>query len=334
MQGERAVLVATCSWDTGGILSTDGDPSVADPAHRRFATWVRPIDDRLVLPEVFTTRQAAAAGVSPKQLRGPGFTRVLTGAYVSARVEVTERVRAVAALLVVPDGLLSHRSAAAALRLPTGVFEGACTTCSLSAAPETRHRQRPGLVIHRASVPLDQRTPTAWGAATSAARTFLDRAAELCFEDLVALGDEILRRQLARPEELARVVAWGTGRRGAVQARRALGWLNPGAASPMESWARVRMLLGGLPHPELNAVLRDRAGGWLASGDFVWRAARLVVEYDGVVHLPEAARRADARRRALLTAEGWTVVTITADDVLRRPDAMVALIGSLLAAAA
>ena len=92
-------------------------------------------------------------------------------------------------------------------------------------------------------------------------------------------------------------------------------------------------MLGGCPTPEVNAEIRDADGDWLAEGDLVWREAKLIVEYDGRVHLTDKQRQVDAQRRNQLIAEGWTVLTFTADEVLRRPWAVIALVKAQLALA-
>ncbi len=94
------------------------------------------------------------------------------------------------------------------------------------------------------------------------------------------------------------------------------------------------LVLGGCPKPEVNAAIRDADGDWLAEGDLVWREARLVVEYDGRVHLTERQRRVDAQRRNQLMAAGWTLLIVTADLVLRRPWELIALVKAQLMAAA
>ncbi len=73
-----------------------------------------------------------------------------------------------------------------------------------------------------------------------------------------------------------------------------------------------------LPEAELNAVVLDAAGGFLARGDLVYRAWKVVVEYDGFHHERDPrTRQHDLRRRELLEAAGWTVIVITAADLAR-----------------
>ena len=76
----------------------------------------------------------------------------------------------------------------------------------------------------------------------------------------------------------------------------------------------MHLINHGVPRPECNVDIFDETGGWLACGDLVLREYRIVIEYDGLVHLDERMRRKDARRRNLLQEHGWIVITATADD--------------------
>ncbi len=75
------------------------------------------------------------------------------------------------------------------------------------------------------------------------------------------------------------------------------------------------------------------AGTWLARVDLLWQPERVVVEYDGRVHLPEEQRRKDALRRNLLQEAGYDLLVFTAAD-LRHPERMCALVRSALRRAA
>jgi hypothetical protein len=60
---------------------------------------------------LFTVAEARAAGISPGVLRSNRFQSVLHSVHVRADVPITPRLRAEAALLLVPDGVLSHHTA-------------------------------------------------------------------------------------------------------------------------------------------------------------------------------------------------------------------------------
>jgi Protein of unknown function (DUF559) len=144
----------------------------------------------------------------------------------------------------------------------------------------------------------------------------------------VAMGDAILRKKLASLDDLRRMCHWGYRRRGVASARRALPLIDPSAESPGESLARYILVTGRVPRPLCNADIVWQ-GGWLARVDMLWAAERVIVEYDGIVHLTEQQRRRDAARRNLLQQAGYYVIVFTARD-LRHPEAMINLVQSAL----
>jgi very-short-patch-repair endonuclease len=87
--------------------------------------------------------------------------------------------------------------------------------------------------------------------------------------------------------------------------------------------------------------LRDRRlGGWKFRrqrplgkyvADFSCDALRLVVEVDGPVHDEEVQREHDAIRDEALAEHGYTVLRIAADDVMRKPAAILNLISQAAA---
>ncbi|MCX8996676.1 DUF559 domain-containing protein [Rhizobiaceae bacterium BDR2-2] len=54
--------------------------------------------------------------------------------------------------------------------------------------------------------------------------------------------------------------------------------------------------------------------------DFVWLAARIVVEVDGHSHETDDGKIHDRRRDAWLTGEGFTVIRFDNDQVIDNPD--------------
>lgn len=281
----------------------------------------------------FTRADAAACGLTRRMLQGRRFRRVARDVYVSAEQPLDHGLLCRAACRADPDAVLSHPSAVLAYGLPLGVREPEPWLPHLTTPVGRPPVDRRGAICHVELIPAWQVTPTPLGPATSPARTFIDRAAELRLEDLVALGDAMLRQRVVTVEELTALLHWGVGRRGIVRARRAVPLLDGRAESSMESWTRVILALAGLPPPEVGADIHDEYGTWLAKADLVWRQAKLIVEYDGRVHLGERQRRIDAQRHNLLVAAGWTVLHVTADEVLRRPWAVEALVRDCLAAA-
>lgn len=148
---------------------------------------------------------------------------------------------------------------------------------------------------------------------TTPARTWLDCAALVRFSDVVAMGDAMLRHQLATRSDLAAMIHWGRGRRGIRFARAACEILDPAAESPGESWVRSALIRRRVPAPVCNLTVE--AGGFLFRLDMAWPAAMVAVEYDGEeYHGPDKAAH-DSWRRRLLTAAGWLVIVVRKDDL-------------------
>jgi hypothetical protein len=80
----------------------------------------------------------------------------------------------------------------------------------------------------------------------------------------------------------------------------------------------------GLPVPERQVDLGD-SDQWIGRVDFVWRAARLIVEVDGAeFHDGLLDRQHDAERDERLAATGWTVLRLRWADVVDSPDQVAA----------
>ena len=87
----------------------------------------------------------------------------------------------------------------------------------------------------------------------------------------------------------------------------------------MESEARLAMIDGGLPIPELQYEVVD-GNGELRRLDFAWPDQRVAVEYDGMDwHSGPEAMKRDRRRQAALADIEWVVLAIVFEDVRYRP---------------
>lgn len=144
---------------------------------------------------------------------------------------------------------------------------------------------------------------------------FVGRGKPCGFEDVVAAGDQAFnlvedRRQLAKAVlELGR-------QHGKRTLLHAYPLLRRGSWSAGETRARLMFGRVGLPEPELNAPIRDREGRVVAVGDLVWRARRLVVEYQGEqFHTSPQQVAADLDRCRRLRELGWTVIYLFASDL-------------------
>jgi hypothetical protein len=156
---------------------------------------------------------------------------------------------------------------------------------------------------------------------------------ELSVDDLVIAGDAFATRD---PALLKRMVAMGRGggpRRGVRKLRAAAELLRSGSGSPMETRARLAFLEAGLPEPELNATVYGPDGHFLARVDFLWRAAGVVVEYEGDQHRTNRRQwQNDVARVRLLEQQGLRVIRITSLDLFdaSRLRALVAMLRGLV----
>jgi hypothetical protein len=92
----------------------------------------------------------------------------------------------------------------------------------------------------------------------------------------------------------------------------------------METRLRLLLVLAGLPEPEVGHAIVDGPGP-VAWPDLSYPAIRVAIEYDGGHHR-ESARQwsSDKVRGRLVRDLGWDLLEVTADDLARRPAAIIA----------
>jgi hypothetical protein len=151
----------------------------------------------------------------------------------------------------------------------------------------------------------------------------------LSVPDLVAVGDAMILdpvipaagppRPFVRLEELQERVALYRVR-GKRTAARALELVRPGAESRPETLLRLLLVDDGLPEAELNVAVYGKDGEFLARVDMLYRAFRVVVEYDGDQHRTDQRQfDRDMGRLDDLAAQGWRVVRVGARSLYRDP---------------
>lgn len=203
-------------------------------------------------------------------------------------------------------------------RLDAGVLH--VTTFS-----DASRRQRHGVKVH--PLPRDERRVTVRGlAVTHPVDTWCALSASLTVDELVELGDHLVRRQNpdAGIEDLRRAVARYAGRRGAKKLREAVELVRAGTDSVRETRLRLLVVRAGLPEPEVNASVRDRFGEHIKLGDLVFPRERVLLEYDGEQHRTDSHQyHKDMRDLERATLAGWIVIRVRKHDrdeaaVLRR----------------
>lgn len=166
---------------------------------------------------------------------------------------------------------------------------------------------------------------------TSPARTWCDLATQLTLDDLVAVGDYFINRELPFSDRatLAAMLDLSIGKRGVRRLREALPLLSDRAESRPESKLRVVIVRAGLPTPEINHTLVDSEAGTRVRPDFMFRKEKVILEYQGDYHRTAAQWRRDMTRRSRLEAQGWRVMELNADD-LKNPEELAQRIAALL----
>ena len=268
----------------------------------------------------FLVTRSGGSGLTRGQARSVRFASPSAGVRLVRRLP-PDAYRAAAVLGAGPDAVLTDLSAARHWAMPLPPWQqdepGTVTVSRPAGGGRPERRDTRG---RRVLLPSEHVTTLNGVRITTPARTWLDCAAHLPLVHLIALGDHILRLELASEADLRDIVAWAPRRRGIITARTATPLLDPRSESPRESIVRAHLALFGLPRPVCNLDV-FHADVWLARVDIAWPEALLAVEYDGMGHLDEAQRRRDAWRRNALQRAGWLVITLTADD-LRHPELM------------
>ncbi|MGN6299481.1 MAG: DUF559 domain-containing protein [Angustibacter sp.] len=233
-----------------------------------------------------------------------------------------------ASLLLPDDAWFSHLTAAQLYDLPLTCHGSRLPLHVTSKGPAPRIE---GVAAHRSAVTVP--TGRAFGLPVSSpASTWSELAESLGVDDLVVVGDHLLRRRLASRRALEATIVDRAGRRGVRRLQRALPLLVAGADSPMETRLRLLLVRAGLPIPYVNRdVVED--GAWLARPDLSYPAQRIAIEYEGDQHRSDRRQwKSDKTRRRLLEDVGWLVIEVIDDDVYRTPELTVARVRAALAA--
>jgi len=167
--------------------------------------------------------------------------------------------------------------------------------------PDLVARRRDGCRVVHPAVAIVQSAALAGISAGVAAADAALASGEVTIEDLkIAL----------------RVARLGPGK---ADARAAIELADGLAESPGESWARVIFVSIGLPAVEPQVEIRDERGRLVGRVDFLFRAYRTVVEFDGLAKYAGADGREalvdEKRREDSLRSLGYQVVRLTWRDL-------------------
>lgn len=188
-------------------------------------------------------------------------------------------------------------------------------------------RGKPGISLHYSPLDAADIRRHERISVTSPARTLLDLASVLDYEELERAAAEAWARRLVRRSELQAQVVRNPHRPG-IPALRALLELDHDPARTRSRAERLLLRLireSGLPEPETNVYIGSH------EVDCVWRAQRFVVEFDSwSFHSSRRSFERDRRKDAELLALGHRVLRLTWRRLTCEPDAVIALIGRAL----
>ncbi len=252
-------------------MSTDPLPTCpADPTH--------PVLRRDLLAAGWTEGEVA------DRLRSGTLLRVRPGAYCSPEpVDARGRHRrAVLAALaaVADDAVVCDISVAALHGLP--LWRVALDRVHVSRQRRTGGRLGRLVDVHPAPLEGDEVTEVVGQRVTSVARTVVDVARRLPWEQAVVVADGALHTGRVTVDELAGALARAAHRRGAPAARRSIAFADARSESVGESRSRVAVHRAGLPAPVPQWAVRG-PGGFVARADLGWPERRTVGEFDGRV---------------------------------------------------
>jgi hypothetical protein len=273
----------------------------------------------------FRGSQAVRAGlITPRRLEGASWRRLFHDVYVHRDVAESHRLRATAAVVLLPAAVVTGVSAAALWGLdlvdPSEDVEVTLPPAShmvrVLGIRARRARLDPGHVVRLRDAPV-----------TSPAATALRLADALPHERAVAAVDQLVLSGRADLNEIRTLAASARGP-GSAKARRVAEQADGLAESPQETRVRLLLLASHLPPPVAQyRIVVD--GRFVARVDFAWPERKVALEYDGLWHAEPGQFARDRERLNRLREAGWTVVFVTAAD-LRDRERLIARIAAAL----
>lgn len=172
--------------------------------------------------------------------------------------------------------------------------------------------RREGIVVHRGDLSPEDRA----GIATSKLLTLTQCLRQLPYDEALAVADSAMR---AGDGTLLRRVVKDIRGPGSDQVRAVAAAARREAANPFESG--LRSIAHRVPRLAVEPQVVISSPHVWARPDLVDARLHIVVEAESYAwHGDRAGFRKDVRRYTLLTAEGWSVLRFTWEDVMFRPD--------------
>ncbi len=147
----------------------------------------------------------------------------------------------------------------------------------------------------------------------------------------MTFADRALQQSWLHTEDIERRLDQAPGRWGNRQLRRVLATVARGAEA--ESERRMHCLLRGAGIAGWVAQHQVETPAGQVRVDVAFPRLRLAIEVDGYAYHRDGHRfQSDRTRQNALLAAGWHVLRFTWEDIVDRPEYVIAQIGSLVAA--
>jgi very-short-patch-repair endonuclease len=261
--------------------------------------------DDVELGSAYLWRDARGRGARRREVTAGG-QRISRGLYLSHAEESSLAVRCRAwTRLLPPDAAFGLETAAQLLGLPVPRTTG---HVQVVLRPRPVLPQRRGLQVHIRQLTGSDVQDIDGLRLTAPAQLFLDLAAKWAPDELMALGDALLREGRMTAEDLAERLGRADRVRGVVRAREVAPRLSQHAQSRPESLIRYWLQESDLPDPELQVPVLDRQGRAVTHADLGYSRWKLALEFEGRQHADPDQFGRDIDRYSLMAADGWLVL--------------------------
>lgn len=273
----------------------------------------------------FTTAAALTAGISADRLRRRDVVGLRHGVWVwrpRHSATLTELDGIMPVVRETKGAWISHFTAASMLDIE--VPGRRSVRLHVSRPRGVRAVQRSDVVGHQRNVAADELMQLSGVTISTPARIWIELAQYLSLDDLIILGDRLVRiprgglegrtEPWTTPERLRELVERHRFTRGRRKLRIALTLIRIGADSGPETKLRLAFLRAGLPEPQLQVALHPN-NPFSVTADLGYRHRKLAVQYDGATHYTPEARARDNESDRAFEREGWRVIRVNRYDL-------------------
>lgn len=259
--------------------------------------------------------------------------RMCRGAYIDAKAEDTRMSRLAGIRLVAPpDAIVCNESASWLFGVDAyKPSEQYVLEPSLVVPHGSTRITKPGSRCRQAIIKSRDITAIDGVLVTTPARTTSDLLRRLYRPYALAAADGMAHAGLIEVDEMWEFLAKLKGYPGIVQARTLTPLIEPLAASPGESWQRLRVIDAGFPIPRAQILIVDAYGRerWV---DLGYEHLKIAMEYDGrEFHTDDVdVEHDDSRRRYLSDVLSWRFVVARKEGIFGTDTSFEDELGGLL----